>query len=42
MANISYSAPNDMIAIICTRVDNGNNTYTVVPNSISFGRREND
>ena len=41
MANIGFSAPNDMIAIICTRVDNGNDTFTVIPNSISFGREEN-
>ena len=40
MANISFSAPNDMMAIICTRVDNGNNTYTIVPNAVSFGRVE--
>ena len=42
MANINFSAPNDMMAIICTRVDNGNNTYTVVPHAVSFGRIEND
>ena len=42
MANIGYSAPNDMIAIICERVDNGNKTYTIIPNAVSFGRVENN
>lgn len=42
MANIGFSAPNDMAAILCERIDNGNNTYTLIPNSISFGRVEND
>ncbi len=40
MAKIGYSVPNDMVAIICKRVNNGNNTYTVVPHSVSFGRVE--
>jgi len=42
MANIGFSAPNDMIAILCNRVDNGNDTYTVVPYAVSFGKVEND
>ena len=42
MANVGYSAPNNKIAIICTRVDNGNNTYTIIPQSTSFGMEEND
>lgn len=42
MANTGFSAPNDMIAILCERVDNGNNTYTVIPSAVAFGREEND
>ncbi len=42
MANLGFSAPNDMAAILCERIDNGNNTYTLIPNSISFGRVEDD
>ena len=42
MANIGFSSPNDMVAIICERIDNGNDTYTLLPNAVSFGRVENN
>lgn len=33
-----YSDPNNQIAIICTRSDNKNNTYTIVPLEIALGK----
>lgn len=38
MAKKVYSDPNDKIAIICTRYDNQNNTYTIIPLEIALGK----
>lgn len=38
MSKKVYSEPNDKIAIICTRHDNQNNTYTIVPLEIALGK----
>lgn len=40
MANEVRSLPNNKVAIICKRNDNENNTYTIVPTSVSLGKTD--
>ncbi|MCX4364705.1 MAG: AAA family ATPase [Bacilli bacterium] len=42
MASEVRSLANDKIAIICTRHDNNNNTYTLVPRSVAIGKVDDD
>lgn len=42
MANEVKSLPNDKIAIICKCNDNENNTYTIVPISVSLGKTDDN
>lgn len=42
MATEIKSLPNDKIAIVCKRNNNGNNTYTLVPTTVIIGKTDED